>query len=77
MYLRNLQEHRNNRIYAIHIQSIEKLESDVEESRNALHKKFLLSITCMMDMSEYGRYGWIDEIENDNQYCAICKLSTN
>ena len=66
MYLQDLQEYRNNRIYAIHIQSVEELESDGEESRNALHKKFLLSMTCTMDMSECGRYGWIDEIENNS-----------
>lgn len=60
MYLQDLQEYRNNRIYAIHIQSIEEIESDGEESRNALHKKFLLSMTCTMDMSECGRYGWIE-----------------
>lgn len=65
MYLQDLQEYRNNRIFAIHIQSIEELDSDGEESRNALHKKFLLSMTCTMDMSECGRYGWIDEIENN------------
>ena len=53
MYLQDLQEYRNNRIYAIHIQSVEELESDGEESRNALHKKFLLSMTCTM-----GRQGW-------------------
>lgn len=76
MYLQDLQEYRNNRIYAIHIQSIEEIESDGEESRNALHKKFLLSMTCTMDMSECGRYGWIDEIENNALYCAICKLNT-
>jgi hypothetical protein len=52
MYLQDLQEYRNDRIYAIHIQSTEELESDGEESRNALHKKFLLSMTCTMDMSE-------------------------
>lgn len=77
MYLQDLQEYRNNRIYAIHIQSTEELESDGEESRNALHKKFLLSMTCTMDMSECNRYGWIDEIENNALYCAICKLNTN
>lgn len=77
MYLHDLQEYRNDRIYAIHIQSIEELESDGEESRNALHKKFLLSMTCTMDMSECGRYGWIDEIESKALYCAVCKLSAN
>ena len=77
VYLQDLQEYRNNRIYAIHIQSIEELESDGEESRNALHKKFLLSMTCTMDMSECGRYGWIDEIKNSALYCAVCKLNTN
>ena len=75
MYLQDLQEYRNNRIYAIHIQSIEELESDGEESRNALHKKFLLSMTCTMDMSECGRYGWIDEMENTALYGAISKLT--
>ena len=75
MYLQDLQEYRNNRIYAIRIQSIEELDSDGEESRNALHKKFLLSMTCTMDMSECGRYGWIDEIENNALYCAVCKLN--
>lgn len=34
-------------------------------------------MTCTMDMSECGRYGWIDEIENNALYCAICKLNTN
>lgn len=77
MYLQDLQEYRNNRIYAIHIQSIEELESDGEESRNALHKKFLLSMTCTMDMSECGRYGWIDEMENTALYGAISKLTTD
>lgn len=77
MYLHDLQEYRNDRIYAIHIQSIEELESDGEESRNALHKKFLLSMTCTMDMSECGRYDWIDEIESKALYCAVCKLSAN
>ena len=66
MYLQDLQEYRNNRVYAIHIPSIEELEGNGEESRNALHKKFLLSMTCTMDMSECGRYGWIDEIENNS-----------
>lgn len=75
MYLQDLQEYRNNRVYAIHIPSIEELEGNGEESRNALHKKFLLSMTCTMDMSECGRYGWIDEIENNALYCAICKLN--
>lgn len=75
MYLQDLQEYRNNRIYAIHIQSIEELESDGEESRNALHKKFLLSMTCTMDMSECGRYGWIDAMENTALYGAISKLT--
>lgn len=56
MYLQDLQEYRNNRIYAIHIQSVEELESDGEESRNALHKKFLHSMICTMDMSECGRF---------------------
>ena len=55
MYLQDLQEYRNNRIYAIHIQSIEELESDGEESRNTLHKKFLLSMTCTMDTLVYRR----------------------
>lgn len=77
MYLQDLQEYRNNRIYAIHIRSIEELESDGEESRNALHKKFLLSMTCMMDMSECGRYGWIDAMENTALYGAISKLTTD
>ena len=77
MYLQDLQEYRNNRIYAIHIQSIEELDSDGEESRNALHKKFLLSMTCTMDMSEYGRYGWIDAMENTALYGAISKLTTD
>lgn len=77
MYLQDLQEYRNDRIYAIHIQPIEELESNGEESRNALHKKFMLSMTCTMDMSECNRYGWIDEIENNALYCAICKLNTN
>ena len=77
MYLQDLQEYRNNRIYAIHIQSIEELESDGEESRNALHKKFLLSMTCTMDMSEGGRYGWIDAMENTALYGAISKLTTD
>ena len=75
MYLQDLQEYRNNRVHAIHIQSIEELEGNGEESRNALHKKFLLSMTCTMDMSECGRYGWIDEIENNALYCAVCKLN--
>ena len=75
MYLHDLQEYRNDRIYAIHTQSIEELESDGEESRNALHKKFLLSMTCTLDMSECERYGWIDEIENNALYCAVCKLN--
>ena len=77
MYLQDLQEYRNNRIYAIHIQSIEELDSDGEESRNALHKKFLLSMTCTMDMSECGRYGWIDAMENTALYGAISKLTTD
>ncbi len=77
VYLQDLQEYRNNRIYAIHIQSIEELESDGEESRNALHKKFLLSMTCTMDMSECGRYGWIDAMENTALYGAISKLTTD
>ena len=55
MYLQDLQEYRNDRIYAIHIQPIEELESNGEESRNALHKKFMLSMTCTMDMSECNR----------------------
>lgn len=75
MYLQDLQEYRNNRIYAIHIQSIEELESDGEESRNALHKKFLLSMTCTMDMSECGRYGWIDAMEKTALNGAISKLT--
>ena len=77
MYLHDLQEYRNNRIYAIHIQPIEELDSDGEESRNALHKKFLLSMTCTMDMSECGRYGWIDAMENTALYGAIFKLTTD
>lgn len=77
MYLQDLQEYRNNRIYAIHIQSIEELDSDGEESRNAMHKKFLLSMTCTMDMSECGRYGWIDAMENTALYGAISKLTTD
>ena len=77
MYLQDLQEYRNNRIYAIHIQSIEELDGDGEESRNALHKKFLLSMTCTMDMSECGRYGWIDAMENTALYGAISKLTTD
>lgn len=77
MYLQDLQEYRNNRIYAIHIQSIEELDSDGEESRNALHKKFQLSMTCTMDMSECGRYGWIDAMENTALYGAISKLTTD
>ena len=76
MYLQDLQEYRNNRIYAIHIQSIEELESDGEESRNALHKKFLLSMTCTMDMSECGRYGWIDAMENTALYGASSTITT-
>lgn len=59
MYLLDLREYRNNRNYATHIQSIEELESDGEESRNVLHRKFLLSMTCKMDLSECGRFGWI------------------
>ena len=77
VYLQDLQEYRNNRIYAIHIQSIEELERDGEESRNALHKKFLLSMTCTMDMSECGRYGWIDAMENTALYGAISKLTSD
>ena len=34
-------------------------------------------MTCTMDMSECNRYGWVDEIENNALYCAICKLNTN
>ena len=75
MYLLDLREYRNNRNYATHIQSIEELESDGEESRNVLHRKFLLSMTCTMDLSECGRFGWIDEIENAALYIAISKLT--
>lgn len=75
MYLEDLWEYRNNRNYAMHIQPIEELESDGEESRNALHKKFLLSMTCTMDLSECGRFGWIDEIENIALYRAVSKLT--
>ena len=75
MYLLDLREYRNNRNYATHIQSIEELESDGEESRNVLHRKFLLSTTCTMDLSECGRFGWIDEIENAALYIAISKLT--
>lgn len=75
MYLLDLREYRNNRNYATHIQSIEELESDGEESRNVLHRKFLLSMTCKMDLSECGRFGWIDEIENAALYIAISKLT--
>lgn len=77
MYLLDLLEYRNNRNYAMHIQSIEELESNGEECRNTLHKRSLLSMTYMMNLSECNRYGWIDEIENNALYCAICKLNTN
>ena len=63
MYLQDLQEYRNNRIYAIHIQSIEELESDGEESRNALHKKFLLTMTCT-------------DRRNRKQRSILCNLQT-
>lgn len=75
MYLLDLREYRNNRNYAMHIQSIEELESDGEESRNVLHRKFLLSMTCTMDLSECGRFGWIDEIEKTALHIAISKLT--
>lgn len=77
MYLQDLQEYRNDRIYAIHIQSTEELESDGEESRNALHKKVPAFDDLHDGYERVGRYGWIDEIENNALYCAICKLNTN
>ena len=75
IYLHDLEEHRDNRIFALHIQSIEEMEDEGEESRNVLHKNFLISMTCSMDVSECGRFGWIEEIENDALYCAVSKLT--
>lgn len=75
VHLQDLQEYRNNRIYAIHIQSIEELENGGKEGRNALHKKFLVSMTCSIDLSECGCLGWIEEIENAALYGAVTKLT--
>ena len=59
MYLQDLQEYRNNRIYAIHIQSIEEIESDGEESRNALHEK-VPAFDDLHDGYERVRSIWLD-----------------
>lgn len=75
MYLLDLLEYRNNRNYAMHIQSIEELESNGEECRNTLHKRSLLSMTYMMNLSECSRFGWIDEIEKTALHIAISKLT--
>lgn len=75
MYLFDLKEYRADRIYAMHTQSLDEMDSEGDETRNTLHKKFQESMTCSLDMSECGRLGWIEEIENFALYSAISKLS--
>lgn len=75
MYLYDMQEYRSDRIYAIHTQSIDEMESEGDETRNTLHKKFQETMTCSIDMSECSRLGWIEEIENYTLYCAVSTLS--
>lgn len=75
MYLHDLREYRNNRNYAIHIQSIDELENYGDKIRGLPHKKHLVSVSCSIDISECGRFDWIEEIENAALYGAIFKLT--
>ena len=75
IHIFNLKAYRADRIYAMHTQSLDEMESEGDETRNTLHKKVQESMTCSLELSECGHLGWIEEIENFALYCAVSKLS--
>lgn len=75
MHLFDLKGYRADRIHAMHTQSLDEMESEGDETRNTLYKKFQESMYCSMEISECSRLGWIEEIEHFALYCAVSKLS--
>lgn len=76
MYEYDLSEFNSNRRECEHTQRLEfdDTEFDDKETDNPLFKKFLKVISVTQDFSDSSRYGWIEEIENDNLAKAIKSL---
>ena len=68
---------RSRRREANHTQQLEIQTSEDEDEimENQLYKKSLKKISIEDGYSEYSRYGWIEEIENENLLLAINSLS--
>lgn len=76
MYEFDLSVYKGDRIEAIHTQSFDfdNAEFDDKETDNPLFKKYLDVISVTPEYSDSSRYGWIEEIENDNLAKAIKSL---
>lgn len=77
LYEYDLAEYRRSRIEAIHTQELDfdSAEFNDKETDNPLYQKFLSAISVTMDYSDSSRFGWIEEIEDEELYKAIISLS--
>lgn len=76
MYEFDLSVYKGDRIEAIHTQSFDfdDAEFDDKETDNPLFKKYLDVISVTPGYSDSSRYGWVEELENDNLAKAIKNL---
>ena len=77
IYEYDLGVYRNKRIEAIHTQKFDfdSAEFDDKETDNPLFEKFLEKISALPEYSDTSRFGWIEEVENDNLAKALKTLS--
>ena len=77
IYEYDLNVYRNKRREAIHTQKFDfdSAEFDDKETDNPLFQKFLEKISALPDYSDTSRFGWIEEVENDNLAKALKSLS--
>ena len=74
IYKYDLSEFRSERIYRTHTQYINEFD-DKSDNTNPLYKSFIDSMSVTTDMYSEIRLGWIENINNDILYEAICDLN--
>lgn len=77
MYDFDLKYLHHRRGEATHTQSLDfdSIEFDDKETDNPLFQKFLEALSTTDDYSAFSRFGWIEEIEDQNVLKAVMELS--
>lgn len=75
LYQFDLEAFRSERTYARHTQTLPSEYIDDESENTTLFRKFVNSTVFFDESDFYGRYAWVDTIENQHLALALRQLS--